>query len=249
MLSDASSEESRQTKNDRKKKDKKRQHKSAMEKDEYSKESFKKMKEEIDELRKNEQARAKELEELKKRVEDKEKESKMKNVVEYALEFDKDIYLKKGFIESAQWVKTVLAANMSEKMNEEKNKSKFEAFFIAKQSSLHLGMRTCARFNRGEECNHGKWHLTYKTEPGWPSRADQLWTSHGAMTYQQHKQQRQQSTQMTTEKFKPAESSSSKRNEIRLHACTLCMDTLGTAFGHSLLNCPWILAKNWNDNA
>jgi hypothetical protein len=59
------------------------------------------MKEEIDELRRKEEERSRELEALKDEIK--------KNVavqsaieVEYALGFDKNVYLSKGFIESAQ---------------------------------------------------------------------------------------------------------------------------------------------------
>jgi len=31
------------------------------------------------------------------------------------------------------------------------------------------------------------------------------------------------------------------RNEIRIHSCTFCMEAFGSANGHSILNCPWIL--------
>jgi hypothetical protein len=60
--------------------------------------------------------------------------------------------LSKGFIESAQWIKNVLAKSLIENMNADVNKKKFETFMMSKKESSHLGVRTCARFNRGEEC-------------------------------------------------------------------------------------------------
>jgi hypothetical protein len=91
-------------KDGRRKKDKKRSHKQSTEKDEFSKESLKRMKEEIEELRKRENDRTKELNELKKKVENQQNQSAIESETEYALDFDKDAYLSKGFIESAKWI-------------------------------------------------------------------------------------------------------------------------------------------------
>lgn len=201
-------------------KDKKR-HRSAPKKEtlECSKESFKKMKDEIDELRRNEVERAVELEDLRRKIENRGAERSM-NEVEYALNFDKNAYLERGFIESAKWIKNVLAKTMLEEMSRKEFKHKFESLMIEKKYSTHIGMRSCARFNRGEECNLGRWHTTHK--PG------SLWTA----KHQAHQQKGQEHEQ-------------ERRNEMRLHVCTLCLETLGAAFGHSVLNCPWILKKNW----
>ncbi len=212
----------------RKKKNKKRNHKSVREKEETAKESFKRMKEELDELRKKESERAKELEELKKKIEEKEK-VQQPELIHYALGFDKNAYLNKGFIESAQWVKNDIAKKMIEKMNEEGFKEKFSTFLISKNASVYLGYRACARFNRNEECNLGQWHLTHKP--------DGLWTQNGLR--QRHGQEEN-----------PGEYSrvrQQRRNEIRLHVCTLCLEALGSAVGHCILDCPWILEKNWKN--
>lgn len=217
----------------RKKKEKKRQHKQR-DKDDCTKESFKKMKEEIDELRRKETERAKELEQLKKKIEEKESESPKKEKekeVEYAIGFDKQTYLGKGFIESAQWIRNTLAKNMNAKMLDDKNKEKFEALITAKRASTYLGVRACARFNRGEECSGGKWHTTNKIEA--------IWTKHSNNyldTQPDHQSSRNRNGDLTQ-----------KRNELRLHICTLCLDALGSANGHSVLNCPWILKKNWKE--
>ena len=114
---------------------------------------------------------------------------------------------------------------MIDQMSSEKNKERFESFLISKKSSCTLGYRACARYNRGEECNLGKWHLTHKP--------DGLWTSNGAR--RRHEQDQ------------PGPEPPSKRNELRLHICTLCLEALGSAVGHSVLNCPWIKKENWKE--
>ncbi len=225
----------------RRKKEKKRQHKVIKEREDCTRESFKKMKEEIDDLRKKEIERAKELEELKKMIEQKERDTdespkKQTEEVEYALEFDKNTYLSKGFIESAIWIKNVLAKNLMKKIENEKECQRFATIMMSKKASAYLGYRACARFNRGEECNLGKWHLTHKP--------DGLWTK-------QH--QREHSLPRTDyndneggRRHRPADCVS-KKNELRLHICTLCLEAFGSALGHNVLNCPWILKKNWTE--
>jgi hypothetical protein len=248
MLSESSDDHRRRGTGKRKKEKRrhKRLEKEEKEMDDYNKESFKKMKKEIEELRKKELEREKELENLKNMIESKEREKEIPTKVEYTLDFDRDEYLKKGFIESAKWLKSVVAAKLSEKIQDEKFKSRFECFTIAKKASIHLGMRTCARFNRGEECNLGRWHLTHR-ESTEPIRPKQLWTRNhqqqqqfGQQHFGQHQFGQQQFGQLQV-----GGETNSRRNEIRLHACTICLDTFGAAFGHSTLNCPWILKKNW----
>ena len=197
------------------------------------------MKEEIDELRRKETERAIELDLLRKKIEEREpetpkKEKEKEKKIDYALEFDREAYLNKGFIESAKWIKTDLAKKMIEKMTDDVNKSKFESFIIAKQYSLYLGIRTCARYNRGEECTLGKWHATHR--PDWIDKGSR---NHQHLDHQQGSHQ-YGSLELETPSFRQ------KKNEMRLHACTLCLEALGSAHGHSVLNCPWILKKNWN---
>lgn len=211
----------------RKKKEKdkvqKRSHKQTNGKNDSDKESFKKMREELDELRKREAERTRELDELKKKIDDQEKHKRSRDVEpEYEFHFNKEEYLNKGFIDSAKWIKDNLSKRVTEKMLESQNKSRFEAILIAKRSSAYLGVRTCARFNRDEPCNYGKWHTTHKPE------LTGLWTRHGQL--------HQQEEDLTSD---------GRRNEIRLHACTLCFEVLGAAYGHSVIKCPWILKKNW----
>jgi hypothetical protein len=107
-------------------------------------------------------------------------------------------------------------------MKEKQFEQSFECFKTSKEYSIYLGIRTCARYNRGEECNLGRIHTTHK--PDW-----------------QENRPHQPSTS-TEPTPRP------RKNEMRLHSCTLCMEALGSAHGHSVLNCPWILQKNWKKN-
>jgi len=94
-----------------------------------TRENFKKMKDEIDELRKKELDRAKEFAEQKKKIEEHSQYTSSKDAEpEYALQFTKDSYLSKGFIESAKWIKEVVAKNMTEKMNSMKIKRGLKCF-------------------------------------------------------------------------------------------------------------------------
>ena len=233
----------------KKKKDKKRLHKQTKEKEECAKESFKKMKEEIDEMRKREADRAKELEELKKKIEIQEK-TKMTRAAEpeYVLGFSKDVYLNKGFIESAKWIKDEMAKKLTEKMMSEENKPRFEALILAKKNSIYLGARACARYNRGEECHQGKWHTTQKHEI-----RDRLGPRPSRDYFYEETRNTRQPGCLESEDFRQHDSRqhvqdlSSRKAELRLHACTLCLETFGAAFGHNVLNCPWIQKKNWNE--
>jgi len=224
-MDESSNDELFSTRDIRKKKEKKRSHKST--KDELTKESFKKLKEEIDELRKKEAEQSKELEQLKKKVESQNPDSHDVEI-EYTLGFNKDEYLSKGFIESAQWIKNVVAENMKEKLMKPKYALKFEAMIVSKKFSTHMGIRTCARYNRGEDCTLGKWHTTYRD-----MRQGAFDARHRINP--QNESDRDQSTE-----------SKMKRNELRLHACTLCLEALMSIHGHSVLNCPWIQKRNWN---
>jgi len=212
----------------KKKKDKKRTHKQTSDKEEFAKESFKKMREELDEMRRREEERTRELDSLKRKIVEQEK-VKINSVdqPEYEFGFRKDEYLKKGFIESAKWIKVELSKMVTEKMQQEPHKKRFEVLMLAKKKSNYLGIRTCARYNRDEPCNQGTWHTTHKQ--------DALWTRHGPMNQQDGD---------------PSPSSydrdiNGRRNEIRLHACTLCFEAMGAAYGHGVLDCPWIQKKNW----
>ncbi len=223
----------------RKKKEKKRAHKTR-DMEDCTRESFKKMKDEIDELRKRETDRSKELEDLKRKIDEQGKKSEIDKEPEFALGFDRDEYLKKGFIESAKWIKETISKNMNEKMNDEMNRVRFEVLLTSKKTSTHIGIRTCARYNRGEFCPFGKWHSTHKPDTAWPHSS----TGERPKTYRDHNQERDRTAEVNQQP-PSIQDRLGKRNEIRIHSCTLCMETFGSAIGHSVLNCPWILKKNW----
>jgi len=241
-MMDNSDEELFSKKELRKKKDKKRARQSK-EMEDCTKESFKRMKDEIDELRKRELDRAKEFDELKRKIEEQTCNGQIPRDDDYALKFSKDIYLSKGFIESAKWIKEFVAKNMIDAMNEEKNREKFEVLLRSKKASTYLGIRTCARYNRGEMCNYGKWHSTHKPEVHGGSSQNQL----DQNSYLAHRLRKANLTedQIREQQGPSIQDRLGRKNEIRLHACTLCMEALGSANGHSVLNCPWILLKNW----
>ena len=35
--------------------------------------------------------------------------------------------------------------------------------------------------------------------------------------------------------------------DLRLHCCTLCLESLGIIVGHPVMNCPWVLKKTWEN--
>ncbi len=99
-----------------------------------------------------------------------------------------------------------------------------------------MGIRTCARYNRGEDCSLGKWHTTYRDTRQGPYEARQVTFDARHRINLQHESDREHSTDIKM-----------KKNELRLHACTLCLEALMSIHGHSVLNCPWIQKKNWNE--
>ncbi len=201
-------EELLELKDGRGKKDRKRNKKESKEKELWR--ENKKMREEIDKLRK--------------KVDEQSINKSNDSTEKYALGFDKEKYLNLGFIESAKWVRTFLAKKMNEKMLDEKYELRFGCFIKSKSKSRTIGMRTCARYNRGEECMRGRWHSTHLHQEAAP------WQSN--RTQEGGHQDRQPS---------------GSRYDLRVHACTLCLEALGSINGHSILDCPWILEKNWNE--
>ncbi len=218
---------------------KKRQHKKETSCEDYTKESFKKMKEEIDQMRRRETERAKELEELKKRIEENKRSTEQN--LEFDLDFDRDAYLSKGFIDSAKWIKEVVSKNLLEKLKEEKNSKRFESMTMIKKASTHLGIRTCARYNRGEICHFGKLHSTHKPESPWSQQE----RNSEDPNRQNHETYRDYRLRKSDDASSSIQDRLGKKNEVRIHACTLCMEAFGTANGHNVLNCPWILKKSW----
>ncbi len=223
----------------KKKKDKKRAHRREKSEDECTKESFKKMKEEIDEMRKREIARSNELNDLKRKIEEQSKNSSDSFDHEYDLEFDRQTYLSKGYVESAKWIKDIVAKNLLERLTQDHNRKRFEAVLSSKKVSTHMGIRTCARFNRGEICHFGKIHSSHRPD-SWNPQSTNSSTSKtsNVETYGNYKERRDKEQMTVQERL-------GKRNELRIHACTLCMEAFGSANGHSVFYCPWILKKNW----
>ena len=163
-----------------------------------------------------------EMEEMKQKIADLTKNSELndtkKTKIEerkFALGYDEKVYLSMGFINSAIWITNTIAQNMSERMKE--NKEKWDPF---KRMSLSSMVGTpCATFNREEPCHLGKWH-TAARKKNIKQRLDTFL------------HQRNSSLQSANE-------------ELRIHACTLCLKLLGVMSGHSVVECPWILEKNW----
>ncbi len=75
---------------------------------------------------------------------------------------------------------------------------------------------TCVTYNRGESCRLGMWHTTLKK-----------------INYAEPEQSTSGRCPNVT------------REELRIHACTLCLKALGVLCMHSVMDCPWILEENW----
>ncbi len=157
-----------------------------------------------------------EMEKLQNKIDELERTEEKKK---FALKFDPKEYLKKGFIESAIWIKNSLAVNMQEKMKSHEPKW---STLILKQSS-EIGT-PCVTFNRGEQCLLGIWH----TAPKKTHITNRLGRRIG-------------SNEHTSSRI----GLQSAREELRIHCCSLCHKALGLAANHSVLDCPWIIEKNW----
>jgi hypothetical protein len=118
----------------------------------------------------------------------------------YALDFDKQKYLDLGFLESAKWVADILAKKMLKRMETDKEK-KFSGLLKMKSNWKTIGVRTCARFNRGEYCYRGQWHTSLRRLTGGPD---------GQVVEQQ------------------------QREDLRIHACTLCLVPISPTFFEQL---------------
>jgi hypothetical protein len=70
--------------------------------------------------------RERELEELKRKFENRDDEKSHKP--DNALDFNRNAYLQMGFIESAKWIKNVLAKTMLQEMEKEEFRHSFESF-------------------------------------------------------------------------------------------------------------------------
>lgn len=74
---------------------------------------------------------------------------------------------------------------------------------------------TCVTYNRDESCRLGMWHTTLKKINHEPE-------------------------QSTSRRYPNV-----TREELRIHACTLCLKALGVLCMHSVMDCPWTLEENW----
>ena len=163
-----------------------------------------------------------EMEEMKQKIADLTKNSELKETKKtkieerkFALGYDEKTYLSMGFINSAIWITNTIAQNMLERMKE--NEEKWDPF---KRMSLSSIVGTpCATYNRGEPCHLGKWHTAA----------------------------RKKNIKQRLDTFLPQRNSTlqSANEELRIHACTLCLKSLGVMSGHSVVECPWTLEKNW----
>jgi hypothetical protein len=133
----------------------------------------------------------------------------------YALDFSPVTYLALGFIESANWIAEKIAPKMKARMDAEEGR--WEVFKMIKPPDMR-SIVTCAAFNRGEVCRLEKWHTTLKKINS-EKEAESM-------------PLRRPPTIITKE-------------ELRVHACTLCLKALGVLCMHSVLDCPWTLEENW----
>lgn len=169
-------------------------------------ESVKKLKTEMDEMRKT----------IARLSASKESTSEEKQKQEYALGFDPNEYLSKGFIESANWIAETIAVRMKARMNE--SEDKWKVFKMVKEPDMR-SLVTCVTYNRGEFCRQGSWHTVLKRNPLEPTGAERFG---------------RRDIDLGT-----------NREELRVHACTLCWKALGVLSMHGVMNCPWIIEDNW----
>ena len=94
----------------------------------------------------------KEVDEWKAKAGQMEKEKKINS---FALGFTVEKYMTLSYVMAAKWIAIEIRQAFRERMDEQP-----ENFFWTKlvKGKYSMGARTCARFNRGEYCNNGKWH-------------------------------------------------------------------------------------------
>ena len=97
---------------------------------------------------------------------------------------------------------------------------RWEVFKILKPSDMR-SIKTCAAYNRNENCTQGKWHTSSKRI----SIMDRI--------------SKDQSFR------RPTQHGNGYREELRVHSCTLCMKALGILSMHNVLECPWIYEDGW----
>ncbi len=109
-----------------------------------------------------------------------------------------------------------IAVRMKTRMNESENRWKvFKMFNPPDMRSLV----TCVTYNRGECCRQGKWHTVLKRAPSGENVRDRIGRRDIDL--------------------------GANREELRVHACTLCWKAIGVLSMHSVMECPWILEENW----
>jgi hypothetical protein len=99
-----------------------------------------------------------EVDEWKSKATEMEKEKKMN---ETALGFTVEKYLSLSYVMAAKWIAMDIRQAFRERMDENPDKFYWTKLVKGKYS---MGARTCARFNRGEYCNNGKWHAVKATK-------------------------------------------------------------------------------------
>jgi hypothetical protein len=143
---------------------------------------------------------------------------KSEGVKIYALGFKPDEYLALGFIESANWIAETLAVKMKARMEESPGKwLVLKKFNPPEMRSLV----TCVAYNRGDTCRLDKWHTFQKK------------ASSGS------------DLSMRNRLNWADPQLSANREELRIHACTLCWKAIGVLSMHNVMECPWILEENW----
>jgi hypothetical protein len=97
-----------------------------------------------------------------------------------------------------------------------KNKDFFEPYQLLK-GCKQVNAKTCARYNQGAPC-YDQWHVSQRLE----RRQDQSTSAEP----------------LSKKKW-------TNQEELRLHCCVLCLESLEIISGHPLVRCPWIREQTW----
>jgi hypothetical protein len=157
-----------------------------------------------------------EMDEMRKTIARLSSESTKCTQMTYALGFDPDEYMSMGFIESANWIGEKIAIRMRKRMNE--MPGRWTIFKLFKPPEIKT-LVTCVAYNRGDTCRQGKWHTFLKRASSNPEIDVRQRLQRGDLD--------------------PG------REELRVHACTLCWKGIGVLSMHHVLECPWISEDNW----
>jgi hypothetical protein len=137
---------------------------------------------------------------------------------QFALDFNMEHYMKLNYIDSAKWIAEVVSQKMKDKMKE---KSQHFSTINWIKGCFAIGARTCSKYNRGEMCSNGKWHVQKR-----PFRKGHRSSVGMASGYQ---------------------SNVCAKEELRLHCCILCYEAMEIIVGHPVVKCPWIMEKTWKE--